>query len=70
METDAPYLKHVPTSVVVKIKAYTLYVGSFIADLRGMTTEELAVATTANAERIFGLDRASNEREFIKLSRG
>jgi hypothetical protein len=25
----------------------------FIADLRGMTTEELAVITTANAERIF-----------------
>ncbi|HET4109349.1 TPA: hydrolase TatD, partial [Streptococcus pneumoniae] len=23
---------------------------------RGMTTEELAAATTANAERIFGLD--------------
>ena len=42
---------------VVKIKtAYTRYVVDFIADLRGMTTEELAAATTANAERIFGLD--------------
>jgi len=31
----------------------------FIADLRGMTTEELAAATSANAERIFGLERKS-----------
>ena len=36
--------------------AYTRYVVDFIADLRGMATEELAAATTANAERIFGLD--------------
>ena len=36
--------------------AYTRYVVDFIADLRGMTTEELSAATTANAERIFGLD--------------
>ena len=36
--------------------AYTRYVVDFIADLRGMTTEELAAVTTANAERIFGLD--------------
>ena len=44
-------------NVVAKNKtAYTRYVVDFIADLRGMTTEELAAATTANAERIFGLD--------------
>ena len=44
-------------SVVAKIKtAYTRYVVDFIADLRGMTAEELAAITTANAERIFGLD--------------
>ena len=39
--------------------AYTRYVVDFIADLRGMTTEELAAATSANAEGIFGLERKS-----------
>jgi len=32
---------------------------NFIADLRGMTTEELAAVTSANAERIFGLEKQS-----------
>ena len=39
--------------------AYTRYVADFIADLRGMMTEELAAVTTANAERIFGLEKQS-----------
>ena len=39
--------------------AYTRYVVDFIADLRDVSTEELAAATSANAERIFGLERKS-----------
>ena len=56
VETDAPYLAPVPKRGRENKTAYTRYVVDFIADLRGMTTEELAVATTANAECIFGLD--------------
>ena len=56
VETDAPYLAPVPKRGRENKTAYTRYVVDFIADLRGMTAEELAVATTANAERIFGLD--------------
>ncbi|CKL58454.1 TatD family deoxyribonuclease [Streptococcus pneumoniae] len=56
VETDAPYLAPVPKRGRENKTAYTRYVVDFIADLRGMTTEELAAATTANAERIFGLD--------------
>ena len=56
VETDAPYLAPVPKRGRENKTAYTRYVVDFIADLRGMTTEELAAVTTANAERIFGLD--------------
>ena len=56
VETDAPYLAPVPKRGRENKTAYTRYVVDFIADLRGMTAEELAAATTTNAERIFGLD--------------
>ncbi len=42
VETMRPYLAPVPNAV--KTKTATRYVVDFIADLRGMTTEELAVA--------------------------
>ncbi|HES7525632.1 TPA: TatD family hydrolase, partial [Streptococcus pyogenes] len=35
---------------------YTRYVVDKIAELRGMTVEEVAKATTANAKRVFKLD--------------
>ena len=56
VETDAPYLAPVPKRGRENRTAYTRYVVDFIADLRGMTTEELAAITTANAERIFGIE--------------
>ena len=57
VETDAPYLAPVPKRGRENKTAYTRYVVDFIADLRGMTTEELAAATSTNAEGIFGLER-------------
>ena len=56
VETDAPYLAPVPKRGRENKTAYTRYVVDFIADLRGVTTEELAAVTSANAERIFGLE--------------
>ena len=69
METDAPYLAPVPKRGRENKTAYTRYVMDFIADLRGMTTEELAVATTANAERFLDWT-ASNERKNFPSYRG
>ena len=40
----------------------------FIADLRGMTTEELAAITTANAERNFWIGQQVMKEKFPKLS--
>lgn len=59
VETDAPYLAPVPKRGRENKTAYTRYVVDFIADLRGMTVEEIAAATSANAERIFGLEKQS-----------
>ena len=56
VETDAPYLAPVPKRGRENKTAYTRYVVDKIAELRGLTSQEVADATTANAMRIFKLD--------------
>lgn len=56
VETDAPYLAPVPKRGRQNRSAYTRYVVDKIAELRGLTTKEVADATCANAMRIFQLD--------------
>ena len=56
VETDAPYLAPVPKRGRENKTAYTRYVVDFIAELRGMTSEEVAQATYDNARKVFGLD--------------
>ena len=56
VETDAPYLAPVPKRGRENKTAYTRYVVEKIADLRGLTVEEVAQATTKNAKRVFGLE--------------
>lgn len=56
VETDAPYLAPVPKRGRENRTAYTRYVVDFIAELRGMTAEEIARITTENAKRFFKLD--------------
>jgi TatD DNase family protein len=53
IETDSPYLAPVPYRGKRNEPAYVRQVGSFIADLRGMTHEELGVATSQNFFRLF-----------------
>ncbi|MBM7642838.1 TatD family hydrolase [Streptococcus loxodontisalivarius] len=55
VETDAPYLAPVPKRGKENRTAYTRYVVEKIAELRGMTVEEVADATYQNAMRVFGL---------------
>lgn len=55
VETDAPYLAPVPRRGRENRTAYTRYVVDKIAELRGLTTEEVAQATYENALRLFGL---------------
>lgn len=54
LETDCPYLTPAPHRGERNESAYVRYVCEKVAELKGLTTEETAMATTANAERIFG----------------
>ena len=56
VETDAPYLAPVPKRGRENKTAYTRYVVEKIAELRGLTVEEVAQATYDNAKKVFGLD--------------
>ena len=53
LETDAPYLTPVPYRGKENQPAYVKYVAEEIAAIRGITMDEVAEITTANAERIY-----------------
>jgi TatD DNase family protein len=53
VETDAPYLAPVPVRGKPCEPAYVVHTARRVAELRGIGVEELARATTANAERRF-----------------
>lgn len=55
VETDAPYLAPVPRRGRENRTAYTRYVVDKIAELRGLSVEEVASATYTNAQKIFRL---------------
>ncbi|MDR9498064.1 MAG: TatD family hydrolase [Hydrogenovibrio sp.] len=54
VETDAPYLAPVPYRGKPNQPAYTRYVAEEIAQLRGLSLDEVADATSANFERLMG----------------
>ena len=56
LETDAPYLTPVPHRGEENQPAYVKFVAETIAQLRCMTLEEIADATTRNAERILNFN--------------
>ncbi len=53
VETDSPYLAPVPHRGKTNQPAWVRHVAEFIADLRGVSPEIIAAATTANFERVF-----------------
>jgi len=55
LETDAPYLTPVPFRGKVNEPAYVRNIAEHHAAIRGITFDELARATTANARTLFGL---------------
>lgn len=54
VETDSPYLAPVPLRGRRNRPAYVRETVQFLAALRGMTTEDFAALTVANAKRCFG----------------
>jgi TatD DNase family protein len=55
VETDCPYLAPVPHRGKRNEPSFAADTARFIADLRGITPEELATHASANFERVFGI---------------
>lgn len=55
VETDCPYLTPVPHRGKRNEPAYVRYVAEEVARVKGVTLEELAEATSANARSLFGV---------------
>jgi TatD DNase family protein len=55
LETDAPFLTPTPYRGTINQPKQTRVVGEFVADLRSISLEQLAAATTQNAHNLFGL---------------
>jgi TatD DNase family protein len=53
IETDSPFLAPVPHRGGRNEPAHVVRVGQVVAELRGMSPEEVSTATTANFERLF-----------------
>ena len=56
IETDAPYLTPVPHRGKRNEPAYVAYTARAVAELRGVSPEDVARITSLNARRLFGID--------------
>lgn len=54
LETDAPYLPPVPFRGKRNESSYLKYILAKLAEVKGVSQEEVAKITTANAQKIFG----------------
>lgn len=53
VETDAPFLAPIPMRGKKNTSAYVVHTAKFVADLKGVTEEQLAEQTKANALKMF-----------------
>ncbi|RMF23271.1 MAG: TatD family deoxyribonuclease [Cyanobacteria bacterium J083] len=60
IETDCPFLAPVPQRGKRNEPAYVRYVAEYLANLRGVTLQQLAEQTTANAIKLFGINLSSS----------
>ncbi len=56
IETDSPYLAPMPFRGKTNSPAYVPYVAAKLAELKGLGLEEVAQATSRNAQALFGLN--------------
>lgn len=53
IETDSPYLAPVPYRGKPNVPAYVVKVADYVAELRGMTSQEIAEITKSNFNKLF-----------------
>lgn len=53
VETDAPFLSPVPMRGKPNTSAYMIHTAKFVADLKGVSLEELRLQTNTNAKNLF-----------------
>jgi TatD DNase family protein len=56
VETDSPFLSPVPHRGQTNQPGFTRHVAEAIASLKGISPDEVAAATTANFQRLFGVN--------------
>jgi len=56
LETDSPYLPPVPYRGKRNESAYLVHVAELLAEIKGVTLQELAMITTRNAEGLFKIN--------------
>ena len=61
VETDAPYLAPVPQRGKRNEPAWVVHTAECLAEVKGITIEELAEGTTENAIRFFGIGSSGQE---------
>ena len=65
IETDSPYLAPMPHRGKTNHPALVSFVAAALAEIKGLSVTEVARATSANFERLFGLPSLSDDPENI-----
>lgn len=62
LETDGPYLAPAPFRGKRNEPSYLKLIAAKVSEIKGVSIEEISEITTANADRLFGLNRFSNDQ--------
>jgi TatD DNase family protein len=65
LETDAPYLSPVPMRGKRNEPAHLIHTAKAIADIRGISVNDLARITTVNARKLFKMDEAPEKGAIV-----